>query len=196
MKVMGFESKIYEGVTPAVIKSAKLGNANAQKLIYDCYSTMVYGTAKRIFKDTGYADDILQETFIDVFTKINTFRGESPLGPWIRKIARNRCLMLLRSSWIAKHVDIEIDNNKFVSSHEEKIINEQELELALATLSVQARAVVLLHDVEGFKHKEIANMMGKTESFSKSQLARAHARLKVFLKELNDEDKEVKCSLP
>ncbi len=179
---MIFSLKKYGSVLVEDIELAKVGNTAAQRLIYESYSPMVYGIAKRIFRETGYAEDILQDTFIDVFTKLNTFRGDSPLGAWIRRIATNRCLMLLRSSWVSKSIDVDIYTS--TPSHEDEIILQEELELAIATLSIQARAVLWLHDVEGYKHREIAKMLGKTESYSKSQLARAHIKLKSFLEKV------------
>jgi RNA polymerase sigma factor (sigma-70 family) len=186
---MIFSSEKFGSVTAKDIESAKVGNSAAQKLIYETYSPMVYGIAKRIFRETGYAEDVLQDTFIDVFTKLDTFRGDASLGAWIRRIATNRCLMLLRSSWVSKSIDVDIDTRS-TSSHEDEIILQEELELAIATLSIQARAVLLLHDVEGYKHREIAKTLGKTESYSKSQLARAHIKLKLFLEKTYETKEE------
>ena len=92
----------------------------------------------------------------------------------------NKCLMYLRSSWNSRRVDIELPDVPGPGGGEQAV-RQLALEAALAKISSTARTVVWLHDVEGYTHKEIARLMGKSTSFSKSQLARAHERLKGYL---------------
>ncbi len=168
-------------ITDKDIKAAKQMCPTSQKKIYDAYRVMVYSIAKRIFLNTGYAEDILQETFIDVFTKLGTFEGKHyQLGAWIKRIATNRSLMMLRTAWISRKSDEEIEEVPY-QSFEDQLQNNQELEIALATLNPVSRSVLWLHDVEGYTHAEIGKMMKKTESFSKSQLARTHKKIKELL---------------
>ncbi len=118
---------------------------------------------------------------------ISKFRGEAALGSWIRRIAVSKALMFLRSAWTARSQSLA-DNwdevtpgnaaSHGISSHPDEALD---LDAALANLPSVSRTIVWLHDVEGFTHKEIGKMMGRTESFSKSQLSRAYQRLRPML---------------
>jgi len=135
----------------------------------------------------AHAEDLVQETFIEIMRSIAKFRGEAALGSWIRRIAVTKALMFLRSAWTKRGQTFEDDwqdvtegraASHGVSSYPDDALD---LDAALANLPDVGRAVVWLHDVEGFTHKEIAGLMGKTESFSKSQLSRAYQRLRPLL---------------
>jgi RNA polymerase sigma factor (sigma-70 family) len=167
---------------PELIDRARSGDRAAHAALYERFAPMVYTLARRVLASPAAAEDVLHDTFIDVLSKLGSFRGESELGYWIRRIAVNRCLMLLRSGWNARRAAEEPDDALLVElpariSPERAI----DLEQALAALPDVARAVVWLHDVEGYTHREIGRMMGRTTSFSKSQLARAHERLRALL---------------
>jgi RNA polymerase sigma-70 factor (ECF subfamily) len=167
-------------IDPATLELAKSGDAGAHAALYTAFAPFVYTLARRMLASTVSAEDVLQETFVDVIRKIGTFRGEAEVGFWVRRIAVNHCLMHLRSAWSARRVDTEhfdAEPGPVVTNADERI----ELERALEMLSETARAVVWLHDVEGLTHLEIGRLMGRTASFSKSQLARAHERLKGLL---------------
>ena len=142
------------------------------------------------------AEDLLQETFIEVMRSISKFRGEAPLGAWIRRIAVSKALMFLRSAWHARGqtLDDEWDDmtpgdgsSHGLSQHPDDALD---LDAALANLPDVSRTVVWLHDVEGFTHREIAEFMGRTESFSKSQLSRAYQRLRPMLEAATNEGRE------
>lgn len=161
-----------------VVLAAREGETPAQEAIYREYSAAVFTLAVRIVGHRQVAEEVLQDTFMEVLGKLGSFRGDAPLGAWIRRIAVNKSLMYLRSGWNRYSRPLELaaePQSQAVSGDEDGI------ERALAQLSPTARAVVWLHDVEGYTHKEIGNMMGKTQSFSKSQLARAHSRLRELL---------------
>ena len=139
------------------------------------------------------AEDVLQETFIEVIRKVHTYRGDAGFGFWVRRIAVNKCLMQMRSAWSSKRVDLELTDAVLPRTDgvaERQIL----LERALADLPDISRAVVWLHDVEGYTHKEIGQLMGRTASFSKSQLARAHQRLRGLLNGEYPEDEERVCT--
>ena len=170
----------------ATVADAQKGDRAAHARLYETYASMVYTVARRILVSPALAEDVLQETFVEVIRKIETFRGEAGIGFWIRRIAVNKCLMCLRSSWTSKRIDIEPPETPCRGGGE--IAQKQlELEAALTAISPTARTVVWLHDVEGYTHKEIAHLMGRTASFSKSQLARAHEKLRDYL---DDEPKQ------
>ena len=174
-------------IDPGIIRRAARGDAKAHEIIYRAFSAPVYSIGLRFTRVPAQAEDLLQETFIEVIRSIGKFRGEAPLGSWIRRIAVSKSLMFLRSAWHSRGQTLDDDWDELtpgspashgVSSHPDEAMD---LDAALANLSPVSRAVVWLHDVEGYTHKEIAGLMGKTESFSKSQLSRAYQRLRPML---------------
>ena len=176
-------------VAEDIVGRARLGDPAANEVLYRTYSTAVYNLALRLTRQRTMAEEILQETFIEVLTKIGTFRGEALLGTWIREIAVNKCLMHLRSGWHRKSRPLEETGSDQGDNIDMAIKPEHlDLERALAALAPVSRAVVWLHDVEGYTHTEIGRLMGKTSSFSKSQLARAHQRLQVLLEDSNESE--------
>jgi RNA polymerase sigma factor (sigma-70 family) len=174
-------------IDPGIIKRAAQGDVRAHEIIYRAFSTPVYSICLRFTKSPAQAEDLVQETFIEIMRSIARFRGEAALGSWIRRIAVSKSLMFLRSAWTKRSQSLSEDWDDMtpgeavshgISSHPDDAMD---LDAALANLPDVSRAVVWLHDVEGFTHKEIAGLMGKTESFSKSQLSRAYQRLRPML---------------
>jgi RNA polymerase sigma-70 factor (ECF subfamily) len=114
-----------------------------------------------------------------VYGRLESYRGEAPLGAWARQIAVSRCLMHLRSPWHRARLALEqIGGLDAVRLTLPPRAESFDVERALASLSPTARAVVWLYEVEGYSHEEIARTFGRSVSFSKSQLARAHRRLR------------------
>ncbi len=174
-------------IDPGIVKRAARGDVRAHEIIYRAFSAPVYSICLRFTRVPANAEDLLQETFVEIIRSIAAFRGEAPLGSWIRRIAVTKALMFLRSAWHSRGQSLDDDFEEVtqgrpqshgISGHPEHAID---LDAALGSLPSVSRAVVWLHDVEGFTHKEIAGLMGKTESFSKSQLSRAYQRLRPFL---------------
>jgi RNA polymerase sigma-70 factor (ECF subfamily) len=148
--------------------------------VYRAFETPVYNLARRICRTTEDAEDVMQETFLEVFRSISQFRGDGSLWGWVRTIASSKALMRLRRN---KYRDADELQDDIVPPRRDDAALRMDLEAALERLSETSRAVVWLHDVEGYTHEEIAQMMDRTVSFSKSQLARAHARLRRWLGE-------------
>ncbi len=162
----------------AVVARAKQGDPVALEALYRAYGTGVYNLARRICRTTEDAEDVLQETFFEVCRSIRTYRGDGSVWGWIRSVASSKALMRLRRN--KYRATDELDDELSPARHTSPALK-MDLEAALDRLTDTARAVVWLHDVEGYTHEEIATQMGKTASFSKSQLARAHQRLRVWL---------------
>lgn len=164
-----------------VLSRARAGDAAALERVYRAYETPVYNLARRICRTVEDAEDVLQETFFEVCRSIGQYRGDGSLWGWVRSIAASKALMRLRRN---KYRDTDELDEEF---HRPTVKVDgglrMDLEAALDRLPETSRAVVWLHDVEGYTHEEIAGMMGKTVSFSKSQLARAHTRLRRWLGE-------------
>lgn len=174
-------------IDEAIVKRARRGDAHAHEIIYRAFATPVYSICLRFTRVPAHAEDLVQETFIEIMRSIAKFRGDAALGTWIRRIAVSKALMFLRSAWTSRSETLADDwddttagdnASHGLSRHPDDALD---LDAALAALPSVSRAVVWLHDVEGFTHKEIAELMGKTESFSKSQLSRAYQRLKPML---------------
>ncbi|HEX3276355.1 MAG TPA: sigma-70 family RNA polymerase sigma factor [Gemmatimonadales bacterium] len=165
----------------SVVARARAGDEAALEQLYRAFEAPVYNLARRICRTTEDAEDVLQETFFEVCRSIGRYREEGSLWGWIRTIAASKALMRLRRN---KYRDTdELQEEAVVGQRREDTALRMDLEAALERLSETSRAVVWLHDVEGYTHDEIAGMMGKTPSFSKSQLARAHQRLRRWLGE-------------
>jgi RNA polymerase sigma-70 factor (ECF subfamily) len=119
-----------------------------------------------------------------LFQRLAEFRGEAPLGAWLRQIAVSKCLMFLRSPWHRARLHLEGDGEAAMVYGLGALISPApaaeglDVEKALASLSPTARAVVWLYEVEGYSHEEIGRYFGRSVSFSKSQLARAHVKLR------------------
>lgn len=174
-------------IDPAIIKRAARGDVRAHEILYRAFATPVYSLCLRFTRVPAHAEDLVQETFIEVMRSIGQFRGEAAVGSWIRRVAVSKALMFLRSAWTSRSQSL-VDGwddmtpgdaaSHGISRHPDDALD---LDAALAGLPSVSRAVVWLHDVEGYTHKEIAALMGKTESFSKSQLSRAYQRLRPML---------------
>ena len=163
-----------------VLPGVKAGDPAAQEALYRAFEVPVFNLARRICRTTEDAEDVLQETFLEVFRSIVNYRGDGSLWGWVRTIASSKALMRLRRNKYRETDELQDD---VMPLRREDAALRMDLESALERLSPTSRAVVWLHDVEGYTHEEIASQMEKTVSFSKSQLARAHARLRRWLGE-------------
>jgi len=169
-----------------VVALARDGDRGACEHIYRTFERPVRTLARRLVARQAAAEDVAHDVFVDVLTRLHQFDGRGSFAGWIRSITVNRCLMHLRSPWQRglRWFDPWSDELPpgqvldFASSRGELGID---IERALATLSDTARLVVWLHDVEGYTHRQIGDMLGGTASLSKSQLARAHAQLRELL---------------
>jgi RNA polymerase sigma-70 factor (ECF subfamily) len=168
-----------------VVAAARAGNAAAFEAVYAATAGSLYTLLRRLVRRPAIAEELLQETFVDVLEHIGAFEGRCPLPAWIRRLAVNRALMYLRSPW---HRGLEwLDKDPGGADRlpspaaDPAALPDAALERALMTLPALSRAVVWLHDVEGLTHADIGFALGRTPSFSKSQLARAHRRLREAL---------------
>jgi RNA polymerase sigma-70 factor (ECF subfamily) len=168
-----------------VVAAARRGDTAAIEAVYHATAGPIYTLLRRLVRRPAIAEELLQETFVDVLLHIGAFEGRCPLPAWIRSIAVNRALMYLRSPWhrSLEWLDKDPGGADRLPALERGALTDDDagLERALMTLPAVGRAVVWLHDVEGYTHAEIGTALGRTPSFSKSQLARAHARLRAAL---------------
>jgi RNA polymerase sigma-70 factor (ECF subfamily) len=165
----------------AILARAQRGDRSAHAEIYTLFGSTVFTLARRMLASSALAEDVLQDTFVEVIRKVDSYRGDAEFGFWVKRIAINKCLMHLRSSWSSRRMDDGEETLAVLPTRPAGLDDQIALERALDSLTDTARVVVWLHDVEGHTHKEIGRMMGYTASFSKSQLARAHDRLRLLL---------------
>jgi RNA polymerase sigma factor (sigma-70 family) len=165
----------------SLIARAKAGDEGALEQLYRAYEAGVYNLARRLTKTAEDAEDVLQETFLEVCRSLGSWRGDGSLWGWIRTITASKALMRYRREKV-READ-ELDEETGTGSRGDDVPLRLDLESAMSRLPERSRAVVWLHDVEGYTHEEIAEMMGMTTSFSKSQLARAHQKLRAWLGE-------------
>ena len=171
-------------IDDVAIQRAKAGDLTALERVYRAYEGLVYSLARRICRSAEDAEDVLQETFFEVCRSMSGFRGEGPgsMTAWIKRVAASKALMKIRYEKYRNAEELREDA-AWLGGREGDAGLRIDLETALAGLPDTARAVVWLHDVEGYKHEEIAELMDRTVSFSKSQLSRAHSRLRGMLGE-------------
>jgi RNA polymerase sigma factor (sigma-70 family) len=168
-------------VTDAELAAARAGDAAARAALFERVAGPALGIIRRLVNHRALAEDLLQDTLIAVYEHLGEFRGEAPFGIWVRRIAVSRCLMAFRSPWHRARVALESlteQQQPWPLEAEGRTSDLIDLDRALARLSPVTRAVVWLYDVEGWSHEEIAKGFNRSVSFSKSQLARGHARLR------------------
>jgi RNA polymerase sigma-70 factor (ECF subfamily) len=159
---------------------ARRGDLDACEDIYRKFQQPAYTVAYRVCQCREAAQEVTQEAFITVFRKIGQFRGDAPFWGWLRRLVVNHAISSLRKAPKADPVELQ-DYHGMAESASDQIGLKMDLESALAVLGAEDRTIVWLHDVEGYNHREIAALFGKTESFSKTRLSRARHRLKGLL---------------
>lgn len=159
---------------PGVIRRLKKGDRKAQEVTYRAFANAVYTLARRVLRDPAAAEEVMQDTFVDVMSKAHSLARDTAFPAWVRSIAMNHCLMRLRSPWYRRREALERDERSTASDATDRAVD---VDQALAKLSSTARMVVWMHCIEGFTHEEIGRAFGYTASFSKTQLARAYSAL-------------------
>ena len=180
-------------ISEELIARARDGEEAAQAAIYRGMGPAVFALTHRLVGNRAVAEDLFQDTMMTLFQRLGDFRGEAPLGIWLRQIAVTRCLMHLRSPWHRARLQWESADDAalhpaILPLAPAPSADALDVERALESLTPVGRAVVWLFEVEGYSHEEIARMFGRSVSFSKSQLARALARLRQGL--VTPEDQE------
>ncbi|GHE72082.1 MULTISPECIES: sigma-70 family RNA polymerase sigma factor [Roseivirga] len=162
------------------------GEVKAQRELYDRYAARLMPVAMRYAKSQADAEDILQDAFIKIFNSLESFRHEAQFSTWLRRIVVNTAINHNRKKLYQQPM-LDIDKTplhvekELVISH----LHFTEIMAMMQKLPVGCRTVFNLFAIEGYGHKEIAEMMEITEGTSKSQYARARALLKVMIEEAN-----------
>jgi RNA polymerase sigma-70 factor (ECF subfamily) len=174
------------------IRLAKQGDERGFEQIYRLHSQRVYALCLRMMRgNAAEAEDLTQESFLQLFRKISTFRGESAFSTWLHRLAFNVVLMRLRRhSFQVFSLDEMLEPGEKTAGLQKHIgslrlsgsVDRMDLERALDQLPPGYKAVFILHDVQGYQHREIAAIRGCTLGNSKSQLHKARARLQHLLR--------------
>ena len=166
-------------VPDETLAGARKGDRAAQGFLYRTFENAVFNLARRMTGDPDAAMDVMQDAFMKAFDRVHQFRGDAPFGLWLRSIAASEALMHLRRG--RYFMDLFTTDETVLQSVGRDDVSDADLERALSLLPSVPRSVLWLYHVEGYTHVEIAEMCGKTVSFSKSQLSRAHQKLRTLL---------------
>ena len=177
-----------------LISGCKQGEKSAMEMLYYRFSPVLFSLLRRYLSSRADAEDLLQETFIKVFTNISDYNGTGSFEGWLKRIAVNLALNHLKANKKFKtdfdsidniHVDIVASTIKTSSS-----LEVQDLLSIIDLLPEQKRTIFKLYDVDGYSHKEIADMLGITEAGSRSQLAKARAMLASLHTKINNYERQ------
>jgi RNA polymerase sigma factor (sigma-70 family) len=172
---------------PQIIELCAKHDRKAQQELYDKYSRLLLGVCLRYATDKAEAEDILQDSFLKIFFNIKDFSGTGSFIGWLRKVAVNTAITHYHKNLKYRyHVEIEeyVSVETGVTSFEEDFFTSDELYKVLNELPTGYRMVFNLYAVEGYKHKEIAEMLGIDTNTSKSQYSRAKAVIRDKLEKL------------
>ena len=173
----------YQNIHRDIIELSKAGNQKAQYQLYKLYSRAMYNVCYRMMNNQAEAEDLLQDSFIEAFTKLDTFRYESTFGAWLKRIVVNKCINHLKKRraelvYTESIPEGSLDNDAEIdTSH----LDVKRIHKAMETLPEGYRVVFSLYLLEGYDHSEIAQILGITESTSKSQFSRAKQKIKEVL---------------
>jgi RNA polymerase sigma-70 factor (ECF subfamily) len=187
-KEMANVEAAFRNIHQDLIDGCKTGDQKAQFQIYKLYYKAMYNTSLRIVNDTMEAEDIMQESFLSAFEKIDMYSGTVSFGAWLKKIVINRSLDSLNRKKaifedIDAHVGIRDSSNDDLAQKEEIDVRVEEVKQAIEKLPDGYRIILSLYLLEGYDHDEIAEILSITSSTSRSQLSRAKQKLIGELKE-------------
>jgi RNA polymerase sigma-70 factor (ECF subfamily) len=174
------------------IRLAQEGDSEGFERLYQLHSRRVYGLCLHMVKNPTEAEDLTQDAFLQTFRKIQTFRGDSRFSTWLHRLTVNVVLMRLRKR---KHPEIALEDALKPNEESPKpfvdlgridlrlsgAIDRIDLEKVIEQLPGGYKRLFILHDVEGYEHNEIAQMLGRSVGNSKSQLHKARRRLRELL---------------
>jgi RNA polymerase sigma-70 factor, ECF subfamily len=164
-----------------LIQRARKGDRQAMADLHERYASRVYSVVRRIAGDDALADDLAQEAWLRVFRTIRDFRSEAGFGTWLHRVAVNTALSDARKVRRERLRLLEVANLQESSDRPERPLLRLTLEQAIDTLPDGMRRILVLHDIEGYTHREIAATLGINDGTCKSQLFKARARLRLVL---------------
>lgn len=184
------ETKLYTDRHVDLVERCKLGERKAQYELYRHYSKAMYNVCLRMLNHVGEAEDALQEAFVDAFTHIHQFRQQSTFGAWLKQIVVNKAINQLRSrkvQWVEIDEWQEDEEANSPSEEMDYLEDEQSYEVerircAMKSLPEGYRVVLSLYLFEGYDHEEIGEVLGISETTSRTQYMRAKRKLLELMK--------------
>lgn len=167
----------------SLIAQSKAGDKDAFKALYNMHVDKVYGLCWRLCADKSQAEDATQEVFIQLWTKIANFKGDSQFSTWLHSVASNITISYIRKqkSWWQKMVNIE--NSQQMYKEAESDLFDTELEKWIFRLPERARIVFVMHAIEGYRHEQIADTLDIALGTSKAQFHRAKQLIEEWMDE-------------
>jgi RNA polymerase sigma-70 factor, ECF subfamily len=167
-----------------LVARCRAGDSDAFEALYREHSPRLYALARRMTGSSPESEDLLQDIFLQVHRKLDSYRGDAALGTWLYRLAIRQCLDFLRSRQgrmraASRPLD---DEGPLVPSMRETPGARIDIERAVEQLPPGCRTAFVLHDVEGMEHKQIAELLGVSESTSKSQVFKARMKLRAMLR--------------
>jgi RNA polymerase sigma-70 factor, ECF subfamily len=173
-----------------LIERAAEGDPLAIRTLYERYAPRVYAVVRRMAGDDDLAQDWAQEAWLRVFRALPSFRGESRFSTWLHRIAVNAALQSIRKSGTRDRREGEMPAEVPVAPRTRDVLLEDRLEAALDRVPEGMRKVLILHDVEGYTHEEIGELLGINPGTSKSQLFKGRAKMRELLRGTDAADME------
>ena len=166
----------------SLVNDCRNGNRKSQFEIYKLYANAMYNVSLRIVNDEAEAEDVLQEAFLDAFSRIADFRQETTFGLWLKQIVINRSINYLRKrkAEFVSIEDVEVADEPSADEEDAQLKVEQ-IKAAMNELPDGYRVVLTLYLFEGYDHEEIAHILKITENTSRSQYMRAKKKLNSLL---------------
>jgi RNA polymerase sigma-70 factor (ECF subfamily) len=165
---------------PALIERAKDGDLGAFELLYRRNVGRVYAVCLRLLADEGRAEELTQDAFVRAWQRLGSFEGRSAFSSWIHRVAVNLVIDALRARIARTAFEISVDEATAAreAAAPADVCAAIDLDRAIASLPAGARAVYVLHEIEGYRHEDIAELIGVEPGTSKAQLHRARALLR------------------
>jgi RNA polymerase sigma-70 factor (ECF subfamily) len=190
MARMESRSAFHGTLDPLLLKRAQRGDSAALASVYERYHRACYNLALRALGEPAAAEDVVHDVFVKLVPAIRQFRGDAPFGAWLRRLVANATVdELRRRQWFDLDEPPELAASPALAG-----VPDAQVEAwhALMRLPPRARTILVLHEVEGWTHKELAELFGQSESYSKSILARSIHRLQSVLngRDHGDDDDE------
>ena len=171
----------------ALVNAAKAGDKIAYRKLYDTYVGRVYALCFRLTADRGLAEDATQEVFIQLWRKLENFKGQSRFTTWLHSVTSHVTVSYMRKQkgWFKKMFNIE--DAGLNEDADEGSVDDVDLDHFIQKLPERARLVFVLHAVEGYRHEDIADLLGMAVGSSKAQFHRAKKLLTEWMTDANDE---------
>jgi RNA polymerase sigma-70 factor (ECF subfamily) len=180
-----FPSKQLTDEPADLVARCQAGDVEAFGTLYRNHAPRIYALASRMAGSPDEGEDLLQEIFLQAFRKLGSFKGEAAIGTWLYRLALNHCLDFVRSKQakMGKVTDtLDAETSIEPAARRDTPIARIDLERAIERLPAGCREAFVLHDIEGFDHKEVGDVLGIAEGTSKSQVFKARMKLRAFLR--------------